>query len=871
VHKKQDIPPKLATWLLHRFLRDDLAEDVSGDLEERFSTLQEDRSNLRAQLDYWYQVLAYIRPFAIRKHSQQPPLYRAMYKNYFTTSLRAMKKNKLHAAINIAGLSVGMTVAIIIGLWIKDELSYEKHFANYDRIGRVLQHVTTNGQVDTWWSVPWPLADELRKKYGDNFTHVVLTTDAENAVVAYQDKRLMQSGIFAEPDFGELFTLSMLHGSRDALKDVSSVLISQSLALTYFADSNPVGKIMTINTTMTVHVAGVYRDIPEQSEFNGVHFIAPWQLLYNESGWIKNMYEPWRPNPFSLYVGLAANRDVNAVSAIIKDAKLKNLSAELAKKKPALFIHPMNEWHLYSRFKGGYQVGGLITYVWLFAMIGVFVVLMACMNFMNLSTARSEKRAREVGIRKTIGSYRSQLIQQFFSESVLTVLMSFILALLVVQLSLPAFNLVAGKRAQLPWGDATLWLYAVGFCVLIGLIAGSYPAVYLSSITPLKALKGGFRASKGSAWARKIMVVTQFTVSVTMIIGTAVVFRQIQHAKNRPIGYETDGLIVVQTNSNEFHKHIDAIRNELQQVRVIVDVAEASSPTTESWSSTSVIKWNGKDPDLSIDFSNLGVSANYGKAIGWEIAQGRDFNRDILSDSNAFIVNETAANHMGFAAPVGETVYWYDEPMKVIGVVKDIVSNSPFEPVKPTFYFIERNAGGFALFRIDPDQPVQQALHAIERVYKKYNPEKPFTFRFVDEAYAQKFGNEERIGKLAVIFTSLAIFISCLGIFGLSSFIAEQRTKEIGIRKVHGATVFQVWKMVSADFIMLVIIACCIAMPVAYMLTSEWVSRYSYHISMSWLIPVTAAIAILAITLITVSWHTVQAARMNPVKSLRAE
>jgi putative ABC transport system permease protein len=871
MYKKHDIPPKLATWLLHRFLRDDLAEDVGGDLEERFYTLQENTSRLRAQVDYWYQVLAYIRPFAVRKRSRQPQLYRAMYKNYFTTSLRAMNKNKLHAAINIAGLSVGMTVAIIIGLWIKDELSYEKHFDNYDRIGRVLQNVTNNGHVDTWWSVPWPLADELRKKYGDNFTHVVLATDAENAVVTYEDKHLSQSGIFAEPDFGKLFTLAMVGGSRDALNDASSVLISESLAKTYFADRDPIGKIMTINTSMTVHVAGIYKDIPEQSEFSNIHFIAPWQLLFNESGWIKNMREPWRPNAFSLYVGLAEHRSFDAVSATIKDAKLKNLSAELAKKKPELFIHPMSRWHLYSRFKDGFQVGGLITYVWLFSIIGVFVVLMACMNFMNLSTARSEKRAKEVGIRKAIGSYRSQLIQQFFSESLITVLLSFTIALLLVQLSLPAFNLVAGKQAKLPWGDVTLWLYAIGLCVAIGILAGSYPALYLSSITARQALKGGFRASKGSAWSRKVMVVMQFTVSVTMIIGTAVVFRQIQYAKNRPIGYETDGLVAVETNSSELHKHIDAVRNELQQARVIVDVAEAGSPTTESWSSTSAIKWDGKDPDLSVDFSNVGISANYGETIGWEIAQGRDFDRDILSDSNAFIINETAANYMGFATPVGEMVYWYDHPIKVIGVIKDIVSNSPFDPVKPTFYFIDQNAGGFALFRIRPDQPAQQALSAIERVYKKYNPDKPFTFRFVDEAYAQKFGNEERMGKLAGIFTSLAIFISCLGIFGLSSFIAEQRTKEIGIRKVHGATMFQVWKMVSTDFVVLVSIACCIAVPLAYMLASQWVNRYTYHTNVPWLIPVFAAMAILVITLITVSWHTVQAARMNPVKSLRAE
>ncbi|HEY9004621.1 MAG TPA: ABC transporter permease [Ohtaekwangia sp.] len=866
-----DIPPKLATWLLYRFLRSDLAEDVSGDLEERYYGMITERSRLQARFDYWYQVLHYLRPFAIRKLSRSPQLYHAMYKSYFITSVRAMKKNKLHAAINIAGLSVGMAVAMIIGLWIHDELSYEKHFERYDRIGRVIQNVTNNGQVDTWWSVPWPLADELRKKYGDNFTHVVLATSVDEEIVSYEDKHLRQPGIFAEPGYSDLFTLPMVRGSRPALNDPSSILVSESFAKTYFGNTDPLGKVMMISDNMTVNVGGVYQDIPEQSELHNIHFIAPWDLLYNNTGWIKGMQEPWRPNAFDLYVALAPNRTFEAVSANIKDAKLKNLNAELAKKKPELFVHPMRQWHLYSRFRNGHPDGGLITYVWLFAIIGIFVVLMACMNFMNLSTARSEKRAKEVGIRKAIGSYRSQLIQQFFSESVFTALLSFILAVLLVQLSLPFFNLMAGKHTALPWGDISLWAFAIGLCVVIGIVAGSYPALYLSSITPRKALKGAFKTSKGAAVPRKIMVVVQFAVSVIMIIGTAVVFLQIQHAKDRPMGYDSNGLITVQTASNQIHQHLDAVRQELQQGRVIVDVAEANSSTTEQWSSSSAFTWEGKDPDLSIDFANAGVSANYGQTIGWEIVQGRDFSRDFLSDSSSVIINEAAANYMGFKHAAGETLYWYNEPNKIIGVVKDIVTNSPFEPVRPMIYYILREKGNVALFKIHPEQSAQQALAELERVYKKYIPEQPFTYRFVDEAYAQKFGNEERVGKLAGVFTSLAIFISCLGIFGLSSFIAEQRTKEIGIRKVHGATVFQVWKMVSTDFVVLVIIACIIAMPIAYMLSSQWVNRYNYHISISWAIPVLAAIAILAITLITVSWHTLQAARMNPVKTLRSE
>ena len=869
--RKPGPPPKLATWFLHRFLRRDLAEDVSGDLSERFYTYTENHSRFRAKLDYWYQVIAYLRPFAIRKLSYTNQNHIPMFQSYFITSVRGMKKNKLHALINIAGLSVGMAVAMIIGLWIKDEVSYEKHFAKYDRIGRVLQHVTNNGEVGTWWSVPMPLAEELRKNYGNNFSHVVLTTSAIPNVLSWEDKNLTQSGIFAEPDFAELFTLEMIKGSRNALSNPSSLIISESLARTYFADGDPIGKVMTINKDMTVQVAGVYKNIPETSELKDVHFVAPWELLYSHTPWMQNMQEPWRPNPFSLYVAIAGNHSFEQVSENIRDAKLKNVSAELAKKKPALFVHPMSQWHLYSRFRDGHQDGGLITYVWLFTIIAGFVVLMACINFMNLSTARSEKRAREVGIRKAIGSYRSQLIQQFFSESVVTALFSFMLALLIVGLSLPAFNLLAGKSTAIPWDDTTVWLSAVGLCLFIGLLSGSYPALYLSSITPGKALKGAFKATRFAALPRKVMVIVQFAVSVVMIIGTTVVFQQIQYAKDRPIGYDTNGLISVPGYSAELHSHIDVVREELVGAGVISHLAEADAPTTESWSSSSAFDWNGKDPDLSVDFSNTGVSYEYGKAIGWEIARGRDFSREFLSDSVGLIINESAAHYMGLKDPVGETIRWYKQPFHIVGVIKDIVTNSPFDPVRPTIYYVNPGVGNFVLLKIRPEKSPQEALAQIEQVYKKYNPAVPFDFQFIDEAYARKFGNEERVGKLAGVFTSLAIFISCLGIFGLSSFVAEQRTKEIGIRKVHGASVFQLWKMVSRDFVVLVLISCMIALPIAFYLATKWVNRYEYHVNISWLILALGACCILAITLLTVSWHTWQAARMNPIKSLRAE
>lgn len=869
MRKDRVIPPRLATWFLRKFLRDDLFEDVSGDLDEKFLLTLETRSVFMARLNYCRQVLSYLRPFAIRKvrYTQNNPV--PMYKSYLTSSLRNMKKNKLHAFINVAGLSVGLAVAMVIGLWIKDELSWEKHFDNYETAGRVIQNVTNNGNVDTWWSVPWPLAEELRKNYGDNFEHVVLATD-NSSIISHDDKTLSRSGYFAEPDFAHLFSLKMLKGSRNALKDQSSVLISESTAKAFFGDDDPMGKIMVIDKDKTVTVAGIYEDIPPQSEMNNVHFVAPWDLLVAKSPWISTMRDPWRPNAFSLFVGIAKNKTFAQVSETIRDAKLKNVSKELAKKKPVLFVHPMKEWHLYSGFKSGVNVGGRITYVWLFGIIGVFVVIMACINFMNLSTARSEKRSKEVGIRKAIGSMRGQLLQQFFTESVVTTALSFVIAVLLVQLSLPYFNTIADKTTSLPWGNLSLWMIALAFCFLIGLLSGSYPALYLSSIKPGSALKGVFKAGKSGSLPRKIMVVVQFTVSAVLIIGTVVVFKQIEFAKDRPIGYDTNGLVAVQ-NSQELHNQIDIIKEQLVNANVITGIGEADAPTTELWSSSSAFDWDGKDPDLSVDFSNTGVSHSYGKTIGWNIIDGRDFNRELASDSSALIINEAAAEYMGLKNPVGQTIRWYQQPLQVIGVVEDIIARSPYDPVRPTIYFLNNGAGNFMLMRINPDMTAKEAITEIETVVKKYSNGDPFSFQFMDDAYNLKFRNEERIGQLAGIFTSLAIFISCLGIFGLSSFTAEQRTKEIGIRKVHGASILQLWRMMSKDFIILVLISVVIAAPVAYKLLSSWLTRYEYRVDVTWTVFLYAGMSTLVITLVTISWHTIHAARANPIKSLRSE
>ncbi|MEO6722241.1 MAG: ABC transporter permease [Ferruginibacter sp.] len=793
-----------------------------------------------------------------------------MLKNYLKITFRNLRRNKVYSLINITGLSAGMAVAIIIGLWIWDELSFDKYHQNYERIAMVKQHLTNNGETTTQSAIPFPLAEELRSKYGSNFKRVVLTGGQGDHILSLGEKKLMKGGVYMEPSGPDLLSLKMLKGSRSGLKDLSSILISQSAAKAYFGDEDPMNKTLKIDNQLDVQVTGVYEDLPANTTMAGTLFIAPWQLYYNNTEWVRTIKDPWRPNAFNILVQLADNTDFEKVSVKIKDAKLNKVNKELAKKKPALFLQPMSQWHLYEDFKNGVNVGGRIQYVWLFGIIGVFVLLLACINFMNLSTARSEKRAKEVGIRKAIGSLRRQLIHQFFMESLLMVFISFIVSILLAQLALPFFNEVAGKEMSILWSSPVFWLLGVAFTLITGLVAGSYPALYLSSFEPVKILKGTFKVGRWAAVPRKVLVVLQFSVSVTMIIGTIIVFRQIQFTKNRPLGYSSNGVVSVPTSTPEIYKHFETVKNELQRTGSVTSMAGSASPLTGLWNSTSGIDWNGKDPNLAVDFSVVRISPDYGKTINWQFVDGRDFSKD-FSDSTNIILNEAAVKFMGLKNPVGETVRWFGDPYKIIAVSKDMIMQSPYEPVRPTIFALQEEAPDFILLKLNPNTSPHKAVTDIETVFKKFNPAQPFDYHFVDVEYAKKFGNEERIGRLAGFFAILAIFISCLGLFGMSSFIAEQRIKEIGVRKVLGASVFNVWRLLSKDFILLVIIALAIAIPLAWYFMNNWLQNYTYHTNVSWWIFVAAAIGALMITLVTVSFQAIKAGVANPVKSLRTE
>ena len=798
-----------------------------------------------------------------------------MLKNYLKIAWRNLIKNKAHTFINVVGLSVGMAVAMLIGLWIWDELSYNKYFKNYDRIVQVWQHQTFNGEVGSQTAMPIPLGVKLREAYMSDFKYVVLSTWTMEHIITNGDKKFTKLGNYVQPEMPEMLTLKMLKGTRAGLKDMSSIMLSGSLAKTLFGDADPINKTLKIDNQWVVKVTGVYEDMPNNTEFREVTFFAPWDLYMTTMPWLKNAATRWGNNSWQIFAQLAPNVDADKVSAKIKDLKLKNIAAQGdklgASVKPVVFLHPMNKWHLYSEFKNGINTGGAIQFVWMFGIIGVFVLLLACINFMNLSTARSEKRAKEVGIRKAIGSQRIQLVGQFFMESQMIVVFAFAFSIVLVMLTLPWFNGVADKQMVVLWSNPWFWISGLAFSLLSGVIAGSYPALYLSSFKPVKVLKGTFKVGRLAAIPRKVLVVLQFTVSVTLIIGTVIVFRQIQFAKNRPIGYSREGLVYLVQKTNDIHNHYVAFKDELIKSGAVVETAESGSPVTGVWSNNSGFEWRGKAPGMQDDFATVGITPDFGKTVGWQFKDGRDFSSAFLTDSNAIVLNEAAAKYMDFKNPVGEVITTDGKPYHVIGVIKNMVMSSPYEPVKQTFFFLDKDPQGVVTIRINPRMSTHEALEKIAGIHQKYSPAAPFDYKFADEEYAKKFDGETRIGKLAGFFTLLAIFISCMGLFGMASFMAEQRTKEIGVRKVLGASIFNLWRLLSADFAALVIIALTISFPVAYYFMHNWLQGYQYKTELSWWTFGLAGASTIMLTLITVSFHTIKAALANPVKSLRSE
>ncbi|MBS1532381.1 MAG: ABC transporter permease [Bacteroidetes bacterium] len=792
-----------------------------------------------------------------------------MIKNYFKIAWRNLLKSKVYSSINVLGLAFGMAVAMLIGFWMFDELTYDHYHENHKQIAQVMITQTFNNQTGTGQAMAIPLGVELRNKYGSDFKYVTLTSWNFGFVAKAGEKKITRSGMWVQPEFPTMMTLEPVSGNLKALTDPSSVLIDHSFAVALFGSDDVIGKTIRFNNKYDFKVAGVYKDIPKNSTFNDTHFLLSWDKYLTTENWLKNAQTQWDNHSFQIFVQMNDNVDMAKTSA-----KIELITQKYVKKEEGnehLLLHGMDKWRLYSDFENGKIKGGRITYVWLFGIIGVFVLLLACINFMNLSTARSEKRAKEVGIRKAIGSMRKQLITQFLSESVLMAGLALVLAIVIALCALPFFNVIADKSMSIPWANAGFWLVVILFTLFTGVISGSYPAFYLSGFNTVKVLKGTFKAGRMASLPRQILVVLQFTISVTLIIGTIIVFKQIQFAKDRPVGYTREGLISIDMSTPDLYGHYDALRSDLISTGVVENMAESSSPTTEVYSNTIDFDWEGKTPGTNPLFGNIAVTRDFGKTIGWHIRQGRDFSRDFASDTSAMILNQAAVELTGFKDPIGKIIRRDKKAFTVVGVIDNMVMQSPYTPVQPTIFSVDYNWANIITIRMKPTARLQDAMAKIGGVFKRYNPSAPFEYHFTDEEYAKKFSDEERIGKLASIFAILAIFISSLGLFGLASFVAEQKTKEIGVRKVLGASVLNLWGMLSKTFVILVTISCALAVPISWYFLSGWLKGYQYHTEISFWIFIVACIGAMGITLLTVSYQSVKAALANPVKSLRTE
>lgn len=790
-----------------------------------------------------------------------------MIKNYLKIAWRNLLRNRLYSLINIFGLGLGMAVAILIGLWIRDELTFNRCFAGHAHIAQVMLTPDGNNHTSVEPSIPMPLGNELRSRYGHYFKLVALTSWEMPMIISVNEKKFSRTGLWVEPDFPAMMTVSMLSGNYHCLTDPSSLIISESLARALFGAEDPMNKLVKISNKITLKIGGVYRNIPDNASFHAVQMFLPWSRYITTEGWLLKANTDWGNTSFQCFVALNSGSQPDQTSSQLKGI----IQAHEAMDKDQLLLFPMDKWRLYSRFDNGKFTGGAIGYVWLFGIIGLFVLMLACINFMNLSTATSERRRKEVGVRKAMGSSRKQLVWQFLSESVVTALIAALVALSLVICSLPAFSALSGKSLHFPAGSLIFWTSLLIFTGFIGVLAGSYPAFYLSKFNSLMVAKPGREQGRFSATPRKILVVFQYTVSITIITGTAIVYQQIQFAKKLSSGYDKSGLITIQMNTPDLYGHYDAIRNNLLLTGVVQDMAESSSETTSIRSNTTALSWPGKEAGKQISINITAVTPDFGTTIGWKLVEGRDFQQRSMQDTNSVILNEAATRLIGFKDPIGRTLMFDHKSLTIVGVVKNLIMDSPYQAVKPGVFTCNYGWTNVITLRIKEKYQNREGLAKIEYVFRRFNPGSPFEYQVNSQLYNEKFSTENQIGLISMVFSVLAIIISSLGLFGLAAYVASQRTKEIGIRKVLGASVLGIWTLISREFILLVGIACMFSMSISWFALRIWLQRFEYHTGISLGLLFMISTGAIMLTLITTSFQAIRAATTSPTKSLKTE
>ncbi|WP_282112108.1 ABC transporter permease [Maribacter stanieri] len=786
-----------------------------------------------------------------------------MFKNYLKIAWRNLIRNKGFSILNIAGLSIGLTVFTLIILWINFELGFDRFHENQERIYEVNNQYDVEGEIWTWNSTPKAMAPAIKKDYPEveRISRYFYDTPF---LFSVDDKRIKATGTIVDPDFLSIFSFPLVQGDiASVFNDVNSVVITETFAKKMFGDKDPIGEIVVIDNADTFKVTGILKDLPTNTDFT-FEFLVPWAYL-TQKGWDDTH---WGNNSVATYVML--KKDVNFSNFSTKIKTLRENYDEDSSDMVTL-LYPYSRTYLYNEFENGKEVGGRIDLIKMFGIIAAIILIIACINFMNLSTARSEKRAKEVGVRKVMGAPKKHLIYQFLGESILISAIAAIFSILLVLLVLPAFNDLVGHELELDFTSMWFWISALAIVLFTGLLAGSYPALYLSAFKPSAVLKGTFHKADTLITPRKVLVVVQFSVAIILITSTLIISQQLDKVQNRQLGYSKDNLIYTFLEG-DIDKNYELIKKELLKSGAASSITKTSSPITESWSNTWGFEWSGKNENDKTIVLRLIADDVVAETMGLELLSGRDFNlQEFPTDSTAVLLNESAVSLMGFNEPLGQIIKDNGIEWHVVGVVKDFVFNSPFQKIEPLV--IEGAKGWFNVMhmKLNEANSTSENLAIVENIYKKYNPEYPFDFEFVDGEYAEKFSDQQRTGKLATLFTLLTILISCLGLFGLASYMAENRIKEVGIRKVLGASVTTIVTLLSKDFLKLVAISILIAIPIAWYYMSNWLEEFDFRISISvWVFAIAGGLT-LVIALVTVSFQAIKAARANPVKSLRSE
>lgn len=791
-----------------------------------------------------------------------------MINNYFKIAWRNLSKKKGFTILNIIGLSVGMAAAILIALWIQSEYSYDRMYATTDRLYQIYGKASFNGKPSANTNTPGPLVPALKTDYAEFEDAVRLASD--ECLLSVGDKHLKVEGAIVDPGFLTVFDFPVLNGdARSALLNTSGIVLSETLAKKLFNEENPVGKTVQIDSSEQRLVTAVLKDIPDNSRFNAVGYFLPYITLKQRYG---DINKSWTANNFRSYALLKAGTDPLAFNQKIKNTIIRHTQEAGQSLSTEVFLHPATKWRLYSRSENGQLVDGKIADVRRMGRIAIFILLIACINFMNLSTAHSEKRAKEVGIRKVAGARRASLVFQFISESILLSGLSALVALALVWLSLPAFNGLVGKEMAIRWTDPLFWSVFLPFILITGLLAGSYPAFFLSAFKPVRVLKGGLLRIQSGFTSRKILVVSQFTFAILLIICTLVIKRQIDYTKSRESGYNKHNLVYTPLDG-DLRRNYELVRQDLLSSGAVLAVNKSMGPISHQGSNGWGFSWSGSgDSAFETVFDWMSSDGGFVKTMGVKLLAGRDIDiHQYPTDSSALLVNETAVKVMNLSDPIGATVQNSGNIMHIVGVIQDFILGSPYDPIEPLLVMGPSSWFNYINYRLNPQRPVADNLKTIAGIFKKYNPMYPFEYTFTDTEYQEKFESEERMSQLSALFMGLTILIACLGLFGLAAFTAEQRRKEIGVRKVLGATVQGLAVLLSKDFVKLVVIALIVASPIAYWMMSDWLKDFNYHVSIGWTVFAITGILAVLIAVATVSFQAIKAALANPIDSLRNE